>query len=427
MRAAFLDPKGPPIWRAAPYLPSALVVLAGLFGPWSGGTSVLIVIGGLFSLNAAGLVPIRQRNRRTVELVCGPGHVDVKGGVTRTERIDAKSIVGGSTARTRSGLVLTLAHVRREAPLVLELESEADAERVRQSLGIGHDGFGAIGWRTSATGGSGTPHTSRAIALVSGLVIALAMVSGAVPLIALSAFFGGLVAFFATMIGAAGWFVAPELPTVLMTSDGLRLWTARGWFHLPYGNVLDVVVEKGCIRFVVPPPHHEVVVARSVPWAGDGLTEDEAVALVAQIRTAADRARGHGPRKADVTGRVEVLRRLGDSPRAWFARLDMAGQMLSAGAGYRGHPLEIEDLWLVLEDPDADAELRMAAARVLRSSGQPDAKVRIDTAVAAVRDEGAHAKLRIAVDDDVERASAELAEWDAREHRGHLAARGVRW
>ena len=48
----------------------------------------------------------------------------------------------------------------------------------------------------------------------------------------------------------------------------------------------------------------------------------------------------------------------------WLTRLDMQGQMLSAGPGYRGNMLDAEDLWAILEDPEAEAELRTAAARI---------------------------------------------------------------
>ena len=73
-----------------------------------------------------------------------------------------------------------------------------------------------------------------------------------------------------------------------------------------------------------------------------------------------------GPLKNDVTGRVDVLRRNGESPRDWLARLDVTGQTLAAGAGYRGTTLDSEDLWAILEDPEAEPDLRAAAARVLR-------------------------------------------------------------
>jgi hypothetical protein len=85
--------------------------------------------------------------------------------------------------------------------------------------------------------------------------------------------------------------------------------------------------------------------------------------------------------------------------------------MLSAGAGYRGNTLDTQDLWAILEDPEAETELRAAAARILRHA--PNTRVRIDAAVAAVRDETDGRRLRVAIADDLDTASQELAFLDA--------------
>ena len=84
-------------------------------------------------------------------------------------------------------------------------------------------------------------------------------------------------------------------------------------------------------------------------------------------------------------------------------------------AGQRGNTLDAEDLWAILEDPEAEPELRAAAARVLRHSTHADARVRIENAVAAVRDDATNKRLRIAVRDDLDGASQELAFLDANE------------
>jgi hypothetical protein len=146
-----------------------------------------------------------------------------------------------------------------------------------------------------------------------------------------------------------------------------------------------------------------------------GPSERDVTMLVSQITAASQRARGMGPHKDDVTGRIDVLRRSGESARDWLVRLDMAGQMLSSGPGYRGNTLDVDDLWAILEDPEAEADLRAAAARVLRHLREPTARVRIDAAVAAVRDEATNKRLRIAISDDVDGASQELAYLDATE------------
>jgi hypothetical protein len=417
MRARFSDPQGPRRWRFAPFLVPILMILTGFFGPWSGMTAVLITLGGFLGLNVAGMIPTRQRKLHAVELVCGPGYVDVKGSTLRAQRLTAKQIMGATTARTRSGVLLTMTHARRADPLTLELDSEAEAERVRQSLGIGHGGVGTIAWHTRPSTTVRQAYIARAITVATALLFGLSLIPGSTGLAMVTGIVGSCVAIVTSLFGVLGLFARAESPTVVMALEGLRLWTTQGWFTIPYGGVLDVREEPGRLVFVVPPPHREVTVETVGPWSGQGITADEAHALVSQIRTASARARGHGPQKNDVTGRVEVLRRGGESPQAWLARLDVAGQMLATGSGYRGNTLDTEDLWTVLEDPEADSELRVAAARVLRHSGQPEARIRIDAAVAAVRDEHAHKKLRVAVEDDVESAGAELAAIEARTAR----------
>jgi small-conductance mechanosensitive channel len=201
-----------------------------------------------------------------------------------------------------------------------------------------------------------------------------------------------------------------------MAAEGLRIQTKQGWFTVPYDHVLGIEPVRGALRFRVPPPYHFVDVETAGALIGAGLGPDDRDALIKQIMSASARARGLGTSKNDVSGRIDVLRRNGESPRDWLARLDMAGRMLeSSTAGYRGHTLDTEDLWAVLEDPDAEGDLRAAAARVLRHSQKPETRQRIDAAVAAVRDDATNRRLRIAIRDDVDNASQELAVLDAQE------------
>ncbi|MBX3187554.1 MAG: hypothetical protein KF819_11090 [Labilithrix sp.] len=218
------------------------------------------------------------------------------------------------------------------------------------------------------------------------------------------------------LLSLVGWLGGASPPSLLMTAEGLRMQTRQGWFTVPYGHVHDVAPILGALQFRVPPPYNFVDVPATGHLIGHGLGADDREALVEQIMSASARARGLGTAKNDVTGRLDSLRRTGESPREWLARLDMAGRMLgSAASGYRGHTLDAEDLWAILEDPEAEADLRAAAARILRHSPQTEARARIDAAVAAVRDETTNRKLRIAVRDDVDGASEELAVLDAQE------------
>ena len=333
--------------------------------------------------------------------------------------------MGGTTARTANGVVFTLAHAKRDQPLTLELESDADAERVRHALGIGHGGFGTVGWRT-------TPSAARVAAFwgrlfTFGIASAVALTGFVVGPEAAAAV-GAMLPHFAfacfilSLLGISG---GSATPSVVMAAEGLRVMTRQGWFTLPYDHVLGVEPFAGVLRLRVPPPYNAVDVAISGTFVGDGLGSEERDAMIKQLMSAADRARGLGASKYDVTGRVDVLRRKGESPREWLRRLDMAGRMLeSSTAGYRDHPLETRDLWTILEDPEAEADLRAAAARVLRHSPRPETRTRIAAAVAAVRDDATNRRLRIAILDDVDNASEQLAVLDAQDHQS-LRARAA--
>ena len=425
MRVGFSDPQGHKVWRLLPYLAPALALLFAMFGPLSGTPAAVTALVGLALFNAIGLFDLRQRAPRTAELECGPGYVDVKKAGSRNQRIKAKDITGGTTARTSTGLLLTLQHRKRDQPITLEVANDAEAHKIRHALGIGHGGFGVVAWRTHGNGTTRAAIGGRIVALVSALALIFSALSESRDIGFAIGTFAVLFGFVGGVIGLGSLFAQPTEPSVVMGADGLRLKTPRGWFALPYEGVQRVEAHPNALFLAVPEPYRSVF----VEWVGTllgGPSQADRRVIVSQVNAAAQRARGFGPQKQDVTGRVDVLRRHGESPRDWLVRLDMAGQMLSAGPGYRGNTLDVEDLWAILEDPEAEPELRAAAARVLRHSPAPDARVRIDAAVAAVRDEATNRRLRIAVKDDLDGASQELAYLDATDPRSsarmHAAA-----
>lgn len=420
MRVAFSDPQGSRLRRMLPYAgPVALFLLAllgGFVGPMDGATAAFTAALAVTLFHLVGIMPLRQARMRMGELETGPGYIALKNVGARSQRIDARSIVGGTTARTGNGILFTLAHAKRDQPITIEVTSDADAEKVRHALGIGHGGFGTVGWRTvpsasAKTGFWGRLLTSLMGALVCGLGFFVSHEAGGIAALALAQF-----AFLTVILSLVGYFGRQGAPSVVMAAEGLRIQSKQGWFTVPYDHVLGIEAVDGALRFRVPPPYHSVDVETAGNLMGTGLGPDDRDALIKQIMSASARARGLGTSKNDVTGRVDVLRRNGESPRDWLARLDMAGRMLEAStAGYRGHTLDTEDLWAVLEDPEAEADLRAAAARVLRHSQKPETRTRIDAAVAAVRDDATNRRLRIAIRDDVDNASQELAMLDAQE------------
>jgi hypothetical protein len=365
------------------------------------------------------LLPPRQRALRACELVTGPGFIEIKNAGVRSQRIDAKSIIGGTTARTARGVLFTLSHVRRDQPIAIEVESDADADRVRHALGIGHGGFGTVGWQTMANQASKAGFWGNLLTFLIGVFVVGLGFFVSHEAAGIAGLITGNFALLTIILGLVGLFGRKGTPSVTMTAEGLKIQTKQGWFTVPYGDVQGIEPVKGALRFTVPAPYFSVDVEAGGTLMGAGLGPDDREGLIKQIMSASARARGLGAAKNDVTGRVDVLRRNGESPRDWLARLDMAGRMLnSTAAGYRGHTLEPDDLWTVLEDPEAEGELRAAAARVLRHTETPEARLRIDAAVAAVRDESVNRRLRIAIRDDVDGASQELAVLDAQEGEG---------
>lgn len=416
MRVAFSDPQGPRLVRALRYVPPALLFVLACVGLWEAETAVFVALLAFALAHLAGMVNLRQAHTRSAELTCGPGHVTITKAGTRSQKIEARSIVGGTTARTSKGILFTLAHAKRDQPILFEVESEADAEKVRAALGIGHGGFGTVGWRTVPSTAQKSGFVGDLLTFLMATTIAMLGLFASAEAAGMAALMGAQFGLITVALGLIGKFGRPTPPSVEMTAGGLKILTKQGWFTLPYDHVLGVEEGPGVLYFRVPPPYNLVEVETAGNLRGTGLGAADRDALVKQLMSASARARGLGPQKNDVTGRLDVLRRNGESARDWLARLDMTGRMLeSTVAGYRGHTLDAEDLWVILEDPEAEPELRAAAARVLRHLGKPETRVRIDAAVAAVRDETTNKKLRIAIRDDVDGASHELAMLEAQE------------
>ena len=404
MRVGFTDPQGSLMWRVLPFFGPIATFFFACFGPLEGTAAWMTAFLSLGAINFLSAMSFRQRKARTVELEIRPGLVRVKKAGTRNQTIRARDIVGATTTRTSEGLILTLQHALRDQPITLQVADDAEADAIRHALGIGHSGYGTIAWRSIPSGGMkglvGTGFVAAAAFLACVLFGAADSTGGAV--------LSGMLAFTAMAAAFFCWLGRETTPSIVMTAEGIGLQTANGWFRVPYEWVHQVNDHGKALRFVVPPPYHAVSVLCGGPSFG-GLSAEDRRVIINQIEAAGQRARGLGPQKNDASARVDILRRNGQTPRDWLMRLDMQGQMMSSGHGYRGNTLDAEDLWAILEDPEAEPELRTAAARVLKHSTHAEARTRIDAAVAAVREDGTNKRLRIAVNDDVESASQELA------------------
>lgn len=410
MRVGFTDPQGSMMWRVLPFLGPIAMFFFACFGPLEGSASWMTAFLSMGAMNFLAAMSFRQRKARAAELEVGPGHVRITKAGTRNQTIRARDIVGATTTRTREGLILTLQHALRDQPITIQVESDAEADAIRHALGIGHSGYGTIAWRSIPSG-------SMKGLVVSGYVSAFAFLACVLFAAADStggAVLAGMAAFSAMVVTFLSWLGRHTTPSIVMTAEGVGLHTGHGWFRVPYDMIEQVTDQGQAIRFTVPAPYHSVGVLCSGPAYG-GLSAEDRQIVIKQIEAAGQRARGLGPQKNDASARLDILRRNGQTPRDWLMRLDMQAQMLSTGSGYRGNTLDAEDLWAILEDPEAEPELRAAAARILKHSPHAEARPRIDAALAAVRDDGTNKRLRIAVQDDVETASRELATLEAEE------------
>ncbi len=199
-----------------------------------------------------------------------------------------------------------------------------------------------------------------------------------------------------------------------MRSDGLHLFSPRGWQVIPFTHLAQMRELPDALHVDVHGSPVPLIAPTKPPILGRrGIGKKERSVVIAQVLSAAQRAQGNAAPKPEIETRVDILRKNGENARNWLARLDMAAQTLDA-SGYRGNSLEEKDLWVILEDPDAEPEMRAAAARVL-ARARPHARVRIDGAIAAVRDEAVEKRLRIAVTADPQHAGAELVELEALE------------
>lgn len=407
VRARVTDSHGPAHTRVAaavaPLLPGIALAIAGLeVGLY------LIALGGLLPI----LRPRRMRTPVDAEIVAGAGWIDIHGARTRNQRIGAHDLTGATTATTSSGVLMSLGHKHRAQPIQIELDSHDDARALRRALGIGHGGFGVLGWRTRA-GHSYRRAAAKAACVLILLVPFIALLSDMDPAIVMKIAFalGSTAIFpFAVLVDGLG---GPKLPAdVQLDENGVTLRTDAGWRTVTYGEV--VAVDTGEDHVTLTLARGEVLrvpLARQI--AGAGLGRSELEAMERQLLSCAARARGHGAEKADVTDSLEPLRRNGAPARDWLARLDVTAGLLSAGGGgYRGAGFDAKTLWTVLEDPEAPPDLRAAAARILRRAPEPETHVRITTVLATERDPETTTRIRVAMNDDLEGAARTIDDLD---------------
>jgi hypothetical protein len=408
LRARMLDPLGPPVRNLL--LPGAFVASL-----WPG---VLAVMGHLppafgWSFCASGaflalsrFLP-RPRGWREVELEVRKGQLAIRGtGWLGRRQLRAREVIALSTASGQEGrvaLALSLSSAglgRTTRPLLIEVSETEQADIVCDALGVGRRGLGQLEWPTAPRSNDRAERLAVAGLLLSSIALPLIRLGSrseeALVLTGMT-LFASLVLFLATALQSK----APP-PALRLKPESLDLsQTGCGWAEVPYDCIERVERTDEGIALTLSPPHSKILIPVAPgPFAARQAGEDEMAHVIAQIQDASLRARGFGRAERPLGDGVDELRRGGESVRAWLERLDGYAVSLGKGSAYRHELVSSHDLWQALEDPDADAELRVAAARVLVRVAPEEARLRVATVAETVHDEDMRRGLVMAAEDE---------------------------
>jgi hypothetical protein len=411
MRARILDPAGPAWLRAAPVVLGLVLALFGAFGPGTAtlrGVTFMIGMAALF----AGPVFIRRQRARDATLRLEPGAVTVTGAGRLNQTIRAHKVTAASTARIGDRVVLALQRDRRAGrPVMLEVGSEEDANALREALGIGFFGFGELAWPTG-------PRPVDAWDTIARIVAGLAWIALAVTVATDSSMLGYAIAATVMIVPVAlvvmlAGLASGAWPAVVMYASGLlvRRSTLRQEF-VPYAKIKGVRAVDGAILVEVEDATAPVIIATRGARTHRGLSPDERDHVIAQIRCAAERARGGGDAPPTVAPRIADLGRGNEDPRAWIARVDATAAQVASHPGYRGAGFEPAELWSTLENPDAPSDVRAAAARILARVAPEETPARVERVLATVRDEPTRTRIRVALDEDGDALAEALVSLD---------------
>ena len=380
-----------------------LAIPLGAFHETAGVTSAFL---GAALLVGARLVP-RGRALRKARFECGAGVVRVRGAGTRDCALRAAEITGATTAHKDGTYRLTVAHVSRPGPITLEVRTLAELHTLCRTLGIGHHGYGHIEWEAFPTVGNVFESLLRLVSTAAFLAWPAALAADNEDMIVLSAL---------TAIGAAltaGLFTVFRLGAarnvVTMHRGGFYFGAGHRFEQVDYRDIDGIMVDSRHLVLHVRKPDGSFVFrkveAATSFLAPEGVSPAEREILVELLTAATNRAHGHAVPKDEVSETIEPLRRRrGEHADPWLARVDAMASTL--GGGYRGSTFSRDDLWHALEDPEADPDLRAAAARVLARVAPDELKLRVETVLEAEHDQKTRIRIAAVVNEDVEHLRA---------------------
>ena len=333
-------------------------------------------------------------------------------GITERRSIFVREVNGASIAKTDRAHVIAIARGWRRAPLVLEMGSEADATRIRDALGISKRGFGTLTWNRAPR----PLHTIAALLRVVDILLCLAVVLGVFLSDPFAATLDVQSAVTKIAIGLATFvLLTPPLTlrrTLTLAPDGVRVFESLPLTY-PYRDIVDVRLAKNAIVLEIvrqnmgdsrsPPETVAIEIAPSRPLL-EGISPTEAEAIVTQIRARAESAHAPAEPQTEATEvRALVARRPNEAMNAWVRRLDDMADSWRTSPPRHGEAIAFrEALWAVVEDHDADQDLRELAARMLSRLDPDAAPDRIRVVATALRDPERANRLRIALEADAE-------------------------
>jgi hypothetical protein len=413
IRARVCDPVGPRWTRAlVPLVGLALLVFGPLVPIWGEARGAAALLGIALLVVAIAARP-RLRAREGV-LEVTPGRVRVRAGLL-SQRILATDVCAASSARTARGVALAI--VRRDLParpIVLEVDDTTRLEQVRDALRLGHFGFGEISWPTR-----------RVLRDTMGFFASILLAAGWVGMAAAAAFGAAgvcLTLALAVIPLTGAWCLAVFLaggsrPRIVLSPHAFTLFDGplermfdsppdrRGAHAVGYADVLGATVSPGALR--IETRHGPITVdARA-------MTYDERGHVAAQLVNAMLRAQGKGEAPPAVPSSLATLIPRDEAKRAWLERVDAtAASLASGGDAYRGTPIDAAELRSALENPDAPDPVRAAAARILARVDPSEASACVARVLATERNATTRARIRIALEEDVEIAARQLDQLD---------------
>ena len=359
--------------------------------------------GGVLGLGLLGLFPGRRRWAEA-EVQVEEGAVQIRREGGRTERLLARRIQALSTAQSPAGPVVavrpwSLGFAPR-SPVLIEVEQAAQAEALCDALAVGNRGHGALEWYPQPRHEASTQRRIAWLMVIGALAGLLFWSLGVWPQPMPEMSLAGALGLHALLL------LSRSRRKIRLDQHGVDLsGLAIGWGRVPYGGIEDALVEGRELVLRLTPPHGVIRVAED---RFDGLSGEELEHLAEQLRCAAQRTRGLGPTVQDREATLEGLKRGGESIPGWLQRLDAQAAALRSGA-YRSDGLNASELWDTLDDHDAPAEIRVAAARVLLRVEPEQARLRVASLAQAQREASAREALAVAAEaEDLEELAHRL-------------------